>query len=100
MKSLLLSWLIPELIYRVVSSHQGPIHYSFTYGGKDGIPYPVDRKIYNQSIELLRRAINRNNLGIKEKNEAAEENKNIISITILITFARELQILECCPAQY
>ena len=38
--------------------------------GKDGIPYPVDRKTYDQSIELLRKAINKTRLGIREKNEA------------------------------
>jgi len=42
----------------------------FIAGGKDGIPYPVDRKTYDQSIDLLRKAINRAKLGIREKNEA------------------------------
>ena len=40
------------------------------HGGKDGIPYPVDRKTYDQSIELLRKAINKTKLGIREKREA------------------------------
>jgi len=43
---------------------------NFAHGGKDGIPYPVDRKTYDQSIELLSKAINRTKLGIREKNEA------------------------------
>jgi hypothetical protein len=30
----------------------------------------VDRKTYDQSIELLSRAINRAKLGLREKNEA------------------------------
>jgi hypothetical protein len=38
-------------------------------GGKDGIPYPVDKKTYDQSIELLRRAINKTKLGLTEKKE-------------------------------
>jgi len=42
----------------------------FIAGGKDGIPYPVDRKTYDQSIDLLRKAINRTKLGIREKKEA------------------------------
>lgn len=42
-----------------------PLHY-----GKDGIPYPVDRETYDKSIELLRKAIFRTKLGIREKNEA------------------------------
>lgn len=39
-------------------------------GGKDGIPYPVDRKTYDQSIELLSKAIRKTKLGIREKKEA------------------------------
>jgi hypothetical protein len=62
--------LISELIYGVAPSYRDPARYSFAHGGKDGIPYPVDRQTYDQSIELLRKAINRAKLGIKEKNEA------------------------------
>ena len=40
------------------------------YGGKDGIPYPVDRKTYDQSIEFLRKAINKTKLGLGEKKDA------------------------------
>ncbi|MFC1966588.1 DUF763 domain-containing protein, partial [Chloroflexota bacterium] len=62
--------LISELVHGVAPSYRDPVRYSFAHGGKDGIPYPVDRKTYDQSIELLRKAINRTKLGIKEKNEA------------------------------
>jgi len=62
--------LISELVYGVAPSYQDPARYSFAHGGKDGIPYPVDRKTYDQSIELLRKAINKTKLGIREKNEA------------------------------
>jgi len=62
--------LISELVYGVAPSYQDPARYSFAHGGKDGIPYPVDRKTYDQSIELLSKAINKTKLGIREKNEA------------------------------
>ncbi|MBA7713934.1 hypothetical protein ES703_122945 [subsurface metagenome] len=62
--------LISELVYGVAPSYQDPARYSFAHGGKDGIPYPVDRKTYDQSIELLCKAINKTKLGIREKNEA------------------------------
>ena len=62
--------LISELIYGVAPSYRDPARYSFAHGGKDGIPYPVDRKTYDQSIELLRKAINKTKLGITEKKEA------------------------------
>ncbi len=62
--------LISELVYGVAPSYRDPARYSFAHGGKDGIPYPVDRKTYDQSIELLSRAINKTKLGITEKREA------------------------------
>ncbi len=62
--------LISELVYGVAPSYRDPARYSFAHGGKDGIPYPVDRKTYDRSIELLSRAINRAGLGLSEKKEA------------------------------
>jgi len=62
--------LISELVHGVAPSYRDPARYSFAHGGKDGIPYPVDRKTYDQSIELLSKAINKTKLGIREKNEA------------------------------
>jgi len=62
--------LISELVYGVAPSYRDPARYSFAHGGKDGIPYPVDRKTYDQSIELLDKALNRAKLSLTEKNEA------------------------------
>ncbi len=62
--------LISELVYGVAPSYRDPARYSFAHGGKDGIPYPVDRETYDQSIELLSRAINKSRLGIGEKRQA------------------------------
>ncbi|MFH1381420.1 MAG: DUF763 domain-containing protein [Chloroflexota bacterium] len=64
--------LISELIYGVAPSYRDPARYSFAHGGKDGIPYPVDRKTYDQSIEFLSKAINKAKLGLGEKKEALE----------------------------
>jgi hypothetical protein len=62
--------LISELIYGFTPSYRDPARYTFAHGGKDGIPYPVDRKTYDQSIELMHRAINKARLGLMEKKEA------------------------------
>ncbi len=62
--------LISELVHGVAPSYRDPARYSFAHGGKDGIPYPVDRKTYDQSIELLSRAIRKTKLGLREKEEA------------------------------
>jgi hypothetical protein len=62
--------LISELVHGVAPSYRDPARYSFAHGGKDGIPYPVDRQTYDQSIELLRKAINRSKISLGEKKEA------------------------------
>jgi uncharacterized protein len=62
--------LISELVHGVVPSYRDPARYSFAHGGKDGIPYPVDKTTYDQSIELLRKAIGRAKLDITEKKAA------------------------------
>ncbi len=59
--------LISELIYGSESSWQDPCKYSFAHGGKDGIPYPVDRVNYDRSINLLRETIKQAKFDRKEK---------------------------------
>ena len=62
--------LVSELIHGVPPSYRDPARYSFAHGGKDGIPYPVDRETYDRSIKILSRAIYRSKLGISEKEAA------------------------------
>lgn len=59
--------LISELIYQTPYSIRDPATYSFAHGGKDGTPYPVDRKTYEQSISFLSEAIKKARLGYYEK---------------------------------
>ncbi|MFQ6111725.1 MAG: DUF763 domain-containing protein, partial [Nitrospinota bacterium] len=62
--------LISELIYGVAPSFRDPARYSFAHGGKDGHPFPVDRKTYDRSIEALARAVRRAKLGSAEELKA------------------------------
>lgn len=62
--------LISELVYGIAPSFRDPARYSFAHGGKDGIPYPVDRKTYDKSIEVLARAVRSARLGYREELEA------------------------------
>jgi uncharacterized protein len=62
--------LISELIHGVKPSFQDPTRFSFAHGGKDGHPYPVDRKVYDKSIEVLKAAIDKARVGDREKMEA------------------------------
>ncbi len=59
--------LIAELIYGEKPSWKDPVKYSFAYGGKDGVPYPVNRKAIDESIQMLKHAIEEAKLGNKEK---------------------------------
>ena len=51
--------LVAELVYGSAPSFEDPARYSFAHGGKDGIPYPVDRPLYDGTISTLERAIKR-----------------------------------------
>ncbi|MDH5459823.1 MAG: DUF763 domain-containing protein [Candidatus Bathyarchaeota archaeon] len=59
--------LIAELIYGEKPSWKDPVKYSFAYGGKDGVPHPVNRKAMDESIQILKRAIQKAKMGNKEK---------------------------------
>lgn len=59
--------LISEVIYGKPPSWEDPVKFSFALGGKDGIPYPVDKPTYDKSIEILRVGIEQARLGQKER---------------------------------
>jgi len=59
--------LVAELVYGEEPSWEDPVKFSFAYGGKDGVPYPVDRKAMDQSIEILRESVQEAKIGDKEK---------------------------------
>ena len=62
--------LISELVYGVPASFRDPARFSFAHGGKDGIPYPVDRKTYDRSIGMLHTALERAKVADNEKMDA------------------------------
>jgi len=62
--------LISELVYDTPVSLRDPATYSFAHGGKDGYPYPVDRKTYDSSIQFLAQAVDKARIGDREKLEA------------------------------
>ena len=59
--------LTSELIYGTRPSYQDPARFSFAHGGKDGTPFPVDRKTYDQTIDVMRHALNRAKVDRSEK---------------------------------
>lgn len=62
--------LLAELIYNAPASRRDPAAYSFAHGGKDGHPYPVNRRLYDENIQRLRRWVELARIGQEEKLEA------------------------------
>jgi hypothetical protein len=87
--------LLAELVYQAPASHRDPAvsppsaegrggrtgdreiaeprrwaDYSYTHGGKDGTPFPVDRETYDRNIAVLSEAVRRARLGESDKIEA------------------------------
>jgi uncharacterized protein len=50
--------LIAEIIYGSRASWNDPVKYNYAHGGKDGVPFPIARKTYDNSIKFLNDAIN------------------------------------------
>jgi len=59
--------LISELIYGEKPSWKDPVKYSFCVGGKDCVPYPVDRDVMDESTQILKTAIKNARMGNKER---------------------------------
>jgi hypothetical protein len=49
--------LISDLIYGEKPSWRDPVKFSFAFGGKDGVPYPVDKRTMDETTEILSNAV-------------------------------------------
>ena len=49
--------LASEIITGAKPSFEDPARYTFAHGGKDGTPYPVDRKTYDETIKIFEKAL-------------------------------------------
>ncbi|HEY7160054.1 MAG TPA: DUF763 domain-containing protein, partial [Acidobacteriota bacterium] len=59
--------LIAEVVHGAPTRFSDPARFSFAHGGKDGHPFPVPRKTYDESISVLRSSLDAAKLGDKEK---------------------------------
>lgn len=62
--------LVADVVYGSPASMRDPARFSFAHGGKDGHPYPVNREVYDQSIDWLREAVNKARIGHAERLKA------------------------------
>ena len=73
--------LVAELIYGEKPSWNDPVKFSFAYGGKDGVPFPVDRRAMDESIQLLRQAVQEAKIGDKEKTRSLQRLRRFVPAT-------------------
>ena len=59
--------LVAEVVHGAPSRFSDPARFSFAHGGKDGHPFPVPLKTYDESLSVLRRALDSAKLGDPEK---------------------------------
>lgn len=61
--------LVSEVIHGTPSRFTDPARFSFAHGGKDGHPFPVPLKIYDESIRVLQDSIEKSKLGYNDKSD-------------------------------
>ncbi len=59
--------MLAEVVHGAPSRFSDPARFSFALGGKDGHPFPVPLKTYDESLSVLRRALDAAKLGHTEK---------------------------------
>ncbi|MFV0535924.1 MAG: DUF763 domain-containing protein [Dysgonomonas sp.] len=70
--------LVSEVIHGTPSRFSDPARFSFAHGGKDGHPFPVPTRVYDETIEIFDKAIHQAKLGDKDKSDAL---KNLSKIS-------------------
>jgi len=58
---------VAEVVHGAPCRFTDPARYSLAHGGKDGHPFPVPLKVYDNTILVLRRAVEQARLGNDEK---------------------------------
>ena len=64
--------LVSEIIYGTPARFQDPARFSFAHGGKDGHPFPVLTRVYDQTVSTLKHSIEKAKLGFTDKKQALE----------------------------
>lgn len=70
--------LIADLVYGEAPSWRDPIKFSFAFGGKDGVPRPVDRELMDRVIKHLEEILGAAELERKEKLSALARLKGLV----------------------
>ncbi len=90
--------LASEIVHGAPSRFTDPARYAIAHGGKDGHPFPVPLRVYDQTLSVLRDAVDRAALGnddklaaIKKLDDASRRLERLDGdeIDVAVFFARE-----------
>jgi hypothetical protein len=59
--------LVAEVVHGTPTRFEDPARFAFAHGGKDGHPFPVPLKVYDETIDVLRRSLDAAKLGHADK---------------------------------
>jgi len=59
--------LVAELVYGDGASWRDPVRFNFAFGGKDGVPFPVERRAMDEAVQVLRHGIEASRMGRGEE---------------------------------
>ena len=62
--------LVAEVVHGAAARFSDPARFSLALGGKDGHPFPVPLKVYDETLRVLRRAVGQAGLGRADKLDA------------------------------
>lgn len=65
--------LVSEVIHGTTSRFKDPARFAFAHGGKDGHPFPVPTKVYDETIDTLQKAIHKAKIGQSDKLQAIKK---------------------------
>jgi hypothetical protein len=65
--------LVSEVIYGSPTRFNDPARFSFAHGGKDGHPFPVPLKVYDETINVLKTSIEKSKIGEHDKQKAIRQ---------------------------
>lgn len=71
--------LVSEVIHGSPTRFTDPARFSFAHGGKDGHPFPVPTKVYDETIKILQTAVHKAKLGTTDKTAAIKKLHEITS---------------------
>jgi hypothetical protein len=62
--------LVSEVVHGAPTRFEDPARFSFAHGGKDGHPFPVPLKVYDETIQHMEESIQKAKLGNTDKKTA------------------------------